>query len=585
MNKCYSAIAVLGVLLCLVRPVEAKEPPPRNLASGPDHAIALSSPSYPSVEILHTQSCQVHFSPMGGVPVKWDIIDSSFVASRNEGAKRIALIDEGLSSLGLGRPLEILLDTADGKSYESINQTIFAVSRTEDNESITLRFESAPIESDLKVIKTYRFERQGFMAKVFLTLVNVGQLELRFDQDGRGLGIALGPGFGAVSRLSQGEKGRHSYPLPFYKSSDGVSSIRLNLEESSKEFTRPNAGIEWAGLHSQYFFMALIPDPASASGRGFNAGLAQLPSLQTHPRIAKKNLRNYPRVELYGAPFSISPGQSAEFSYILFSGPKDRRILCESHLDLDSILFHNLWNWMRVLCLILMSILNGFHSLLGNWGVSIIALAIAVRIVSFPITRLGLIHQVKMREVQAKLKPHLNEIKKKYKDNADRRNEEIFKLYRKHGFNPLGAFKGFLWILIQLPIFIGLYQVISQSVDLHGVGFLWIKDLSQPDRLFPLGFSLPFFGGYFNLLPFVMAGVQIMVGRSMGSSDNPEPGQNAMHKAMTYIMPLAMLILFYTFSSGCVLYWTMVNVCQVFEQRLARKKLTVSENKEAKKQE
>ncbi len=169
--------------------------------------------------------------------------------------------------------------------------------------------------------------------------------------------------------------------------------------------------------------------------------------------------------------------------------------------------------------------------------------------------------------------------------SPNRRNEEIFKLYREHGFNPLGAFKGFLWILIQLPIFIGLYQVISQWFDLHGVDFLWIKDLSQPDRLFPLGFSLPFFGSYFNLLPFVMAGVQVMVGRSMGSSGDPKPGQDAMRKAMTYIMPLAMVILFYRFSSGCVLYWTMVNVCQVFEQRLVNKKVAVSENKDAKKRE
>ena len=122
-------------------------------------------------------------------------------------------------------------------------------------------------------------------------------------------------------------------------------------------------------------------------------------------------------------------------------------------------------------------------------------------------------------------------------------------------------------MLIQLPIFIALFNVIGQAWELRGAGFLWIDDLSRPDRLFPFGFTIPLLGSYFNLLPVIMAGTQVLVS-NLSSSPGADEKQLRSQRRGMLIMAILFMLLFYPFPSGLILYWTCSNLGQFVQQQI-----------------
>jgi YidC/Oxa1 family membrane protein insertase len=154
-----------------------------------------------------------------------------------------------------------------------------------------------------------------------------------------------------------------------------------------------------------------------------------------------------------------------------------------------------------------------------------------------------------MKEMQA-LQPHIEEIRKTYKDNPQKLNKEIMGLYREHKVNPFG---GCLPLILQMPIFFALYQALMRSVFLKGASFLWIKDLAEPDRLFMLPVSLPILGNEINILPIIMTiGMFIQQKFSMASAGSGSADQQRM---MMIVMPLMFGLIFYHMPSGLVLCW------------------------------
>jgi YidC/Oxa1 family membrane protein insertase len=162
------------------------------------------------------------------------------------------------------------------------------------------------------------------------------------------------------------------------------------------------------------------------------------------------------------------------------------------------------------------------------------------------------------------LQPKIAELKEKHKKNPEKVNQEVLELYKKHQVNPLS---GCLPLLLQMPIFVGLYQVLWRSVYFRGEGFLWIKDLSMPDRLFKLPFSLPFLGEYFNILPIIMSVImffqQQMTMKSMSGGD---PDQVAQQKIMAIFFPIFLGFIFYNFASGLNLYFVVFYMLSTISQ-------------------
>ncbi|MBI4972952.1 MAG: membrane protein insertase YidC, partial [Candidatus Omnitrophica bacterium] len=153
-------------------------------------------------------------------------------------------------------------------------------------------------------------------------------------------------------------------------------------------------------------------------------------------------------------------------------------------------------------------------------------------------------------------------------DNPQRLNKEIMQLYREHKVNPFG---GCLPLILQIPIFFALYQVLMRSVSLKGANFLWIKDLSGPDRLFTLPFSLPVLGNEINLLPILMTiGMFIQQKISMAASGS---ASNEQQKMMLILFPLMFGFIFYHMPAGLVLYWFINSTLMlVYQFRVSRGK-------------
>ena len=226
-----------------------------------------------------------------------------------------------------------------------------------------------------------------------------------------------------------------------------------------------------------------------------------------------------------------------------FVGPKKQSLLWD--LGMKDVMEFGMWRW---LCYPLVWVLNLFNGWIPNFGVAIILLTILVRLLFWPLTRKSTEGMKKMQE----LSPLMKEIQKKYKDNPQRLQQETWALYREKKVNPMSSC---LPMLIQIPVFIALFNVLRSAVELRYAPFLWIADLSEPESLFASWFP---FGGL-NILPVLMA-----VSTALQSYFTPSTGDKSQQKMM-------MIMMFYSFPSALSLYWFLSNLFSIVQMWLIRR--------------
>ena len=212
--------------------------------------------------------------------------------------------------------------------------------------------------------------------------------------------------------------------------------------------------------------------------------------------------------------------------------------------------------------LMLLFVLSAIARATHSYGVAIILFSGIVTGAMAPFTLLGIRSMKKMQE----LKPQMDRIMARRKDDPKRANQEVFALYKEHKVSPLG---GCLPTLLQMPVFIALFQAMSHFIELRGSRFLWIGDLSLPDRVAKLGVSLPLLGNEVNLLPIVMAGAmyfQTKLNRQSSAALEANPSAQLMSGPL---MPIMFCVMFYHFPSGLVLYWLTNSLLGILLFRLA----------------
>ncbi len=227
--------------------------------------------------------------------------------------------------------------------------------------------------------------------------------------------------------------------------------------------------------------------------------------------------------------------------------------LSEPNAEAEEVIytgFTAVFSKIRDLIVMLMRWLYGF---IGNYGWAIIAIALSFKLVTFPLNQM----QAKSMKRMSALRPEIESINTKYKENPQEKQKRIMELYRKHNINPA---RGCLPILIQMPIFIALYSAFSESIELwHSPFILWMKDLSQPDTVW----VIPYIDLNLNILPLIMSGSQILQQRfTTVVSDSQQ-------KTMLYLMPVIMLFFFWQIPSGVTLYWTVQNIIAILWQVIA----------------
>lgn len=291
--------------------------------------------------------------------------------------------------------------------------------------------------------------------------------------------------------------------------------------------------VDWFGFRDRYF--ATIIKPGS-NFSNFTIQNVSSNELSMNSTFLSKNYQ---------------PGQEQNLQLLIYAGPQKFNALTGAGYNFKEVLVFSNWGWLDAIAKAIYWLLGVTHKIIPLWGVCIIIVSLFIYLLMYPLTLKSLVSMKKMQVLQPKIK----EMQNKYSKNPERLNAEIMALYRQHGVNPLG---GCLPMLLQMPIFVGLYQVLWRSIYFRGEKFLWISDLSMPDRLFKLPMNLPVVGEYFNILPVLMIGImwlqQYFSSRNVVISD---PAQATQQKLMTTIFPIVIGFIFYNFSSGLNLYFVV----------------------------
>jgi YidC/Oxa1 family membrane protein insertase len=369
--------------------------------------------------------------------------------------------------------------------------------------------------------------------------------------------------------------------------------ISLNADEKLANSDSADPGL-WVAATNKYFASSLYVVPDDVETQQLNAPKARA-RFYYGATMENKISRNFYTGVMFGRgqsdeinpQISIKPGETRSIELNVFSGPKKRSMFNDEQ---EYPLYARL-NYMGLidvssgcpcafsqLAFVMMWLLETFSVvMLGNYGLAIMLLVVVVRLILHPLSRKSQSSMAKMQ----KLKPEMEKIQEKYKDDKATQQKEVMKLYRQQGASP---FLGCLPMFLQIPIWVALWTSVNVSVELRHAGLLpiWLTDLSTPDSL--ISWSQPLLGylSSFNLLPLLLGLAmyfQMKFSPQMaGQAAAATPEQQAQQKMFRYLMPGMMLVIFYNQPSGLTLYIMASTFVGVLESKIIRQHI---ENKEA----
>lgn len=381
---------------------------------------------------------------------------------------------------------------------------------------------STEIPGNLRVTKTFTFIPGSYVTDVSIRLQNLGKQSLS-DQMGISFYFEPFPG----SRESSYNK-----PQLAYLRNGSLKS--LGIEDLAKKEHDIKAPFQWIGYENNYFLEAVLP--------------GEMSGYQVVPRVLDAHKGLLQMVYLT-APFHIPAGQAQSFKMKLYMGPKLPQALDAAGSDLQSAINYG---WFTFLAKPLVMVLHWFYKYTHNYGVAIILLTVLIKILFWPLTQ----KSYKSMQGMKKLQPKITAVREKYKDDREKLNQELMMLYRTYKVNPLG---GCLPMVLQIPVFFALYRMLYGAIQLrHQPFFLWINDLTAPDRLH-VGIPIPYLGGIPVLT--LLMGVSMFLQQKM----TPMTGDPRQEKIML-LMPVVFTVFFVNFPSGLVLYWLVNNILSIVQQ-------------------
>lgn len=343
----------------------------------------------------------------------------------------------------------------------------------------------------------------------------------------------------------------------FGKIRTAEGSVRLpeRIQTAPLDDSLRERSVDWIAAKNKYFVQILAPQG------GADVGLVQA-TREIEP--AERADANYagPRdasissvagVLQFTAQPTIAPGQQFVRSIDYYVGPKKYESLVGLRRHQVDVME---FGYFRGVGKTLLWILNWLHAhLVPNYGIAIMLLTVIVRTVFWPLTHKSTMSMKRM----TKLQPLMQQIREKHKANPQKMQMEIMAMYKEHKVNPLA---GCLPMLIQIPVFIALFYVLRSAIELRYASFLWIRDLSEPERILDFGFAIPLLGwDTLNLLPVAMAGTMWLQMKLTPTAGDPQQ-----QKIMMTIMPIMMLFMLYDYAAGLALYWTTTNVISIGQQ-------------------
>ena len=292
------------------------------------------------------------------------------------------------------------------------------------------------------------------------------------------------------------------------------------------------ASADWAAVSDQFFTTLISPLTSKANG------------------VWGRRVDISPEQKMFGIAgalrmpgFQLPPGQTYSAKFEIWAGPKIYHRLARLDHNEGEIMDFGIF---KIVSQFLLNFLNWLHGFIGSYGWAILALTAIIKIVLWPLQNKA---NYSMRRM-ALLNPKMQELREKYKDDPTRMNQEVMKLYKDYGINPVG---GCLPMMIQIPIFFGLFKMLGQAVELRNAPFLWVKDLSQPDTVAHIA-GLPI-----NVIPLCMAATQIWL-----MAMTPKTGDPTQRRVMMFT-PLIFLFICYNFAAALALYYTAQNLFSIVQ--------------------
>ncbi len=418
-----------------------------------------------------------------------------------------------------------------GQSVAGLDKAVFSTDLTADQLTVSQAARDLSFlwrsPKGVVIQKTYRFDPNSYVIGLNVSVKNGSASSI---QDRLWVGI---------NGKTPSDKRMYSFQGPSALINDELQQIKIKNIEEENTF---DGRIKWIAIQSRYFMSGLIPEQIEEA-RLFLA-------LKSDKFVAAQ----YQQPEK-----AIPPGNQYTYKYDLFIGPKRISYLKTVGNNLEKLIDFGWFDFIARPCLWL---LNLFYSVIPNYGVAIIVLTVLVKALLWP---LGQKSYKSMSEMK-RLQPLMKEIREKYKDDKQRQNQELMGLYKTYKINPLG---GCLPMIVQLPVFFALYRMLYQAIELrHAPFFLWINDLSAPDRLFNFNFSIPFMEP-----PYGIPVLTVIMGASMLLQQKMSPPMgDATQAKMMMFMPIIFTVIFINFSSGLVLYWLVNNILSIAQQYYTQKK-------------
>lgn len=342
----------------------------------------------------------------------------------------------------------------------------------------------------------------------------------------------------------------YNYSQAFVYMAEELESYEVK-DEGIKDLTNLTGTASWLAVRTKYFITSIINVSADISEGVYFSGNG----------IKKDDyVQRYYNTGYYANYKGGLEGDRLRY----YIGPLDHKELDKYENDMDLLIMNNGWYermfrpFSRYLIL---PVLEFLHRFIPNYGIVIIIFSVIVKIVVYPLTKKS---YKSMKEMQ-RIQPIMTEIREKYKSDPQRMNKEMMSLYKEHGVNPFG---GCIPMLLQMPLLIALFIVFRSTIQLRGASFIpgWINDLSMADTVFSISpISLPLYGSDVNILPILMA--LTMIFQSKMTMQDPK------QKAMVYLMPIFMLLIFNRFPSGLNLYYTMFNLLTIIQQKFINKSI------------
>jgi YidC/Oxa1 family membrane protein insertase len=390
-------------------------------------------------------------------------------------------------------------------------------------------------QGGVKLTKTFTFKKGDYVVDVQHTVTNTSaaalapQLYLQLKHDGtppEGAGW-MNPSFIAPTFFtSEGQYKKYEFKK-IEKDAEAQADHFKPVEQAKQ------AKDGWVAISQHFFVSAFIPQD-------------KLP----RDIFTKKEGDNLYSIGVVQPLGTLAPGASVTNNARLYSGPQDTDTLKQVTEGLDLV---KDYGFLAIVARPMWAAMAAIHSVVGNWGWTIIVFTVAIKLLFFPLSAASFRSMAKMKTVT----PKMTAIRERYKGDPQKMNQAMMELYKTEKINPLG---GCLPILVQMPVFIALYWVLNASVEMRGAPWaLWITDLTQHDP--------------WAILPILYA-----ISMYITTKLNPQPADPLQAKMMMF-MPIAFSVMFFFFPSGLVLYWVVNNVLSIGQQYVITKKFAPAETK------